>query len=81
MASAVPSFVHGCVTSVMAAVLACRHLRDDGGLVPTAANTAADVLVLQFSCVRRPPGHAHRATDSLLRAGCCAACVDALSHA
>lgn len=54
MASAVPSFVHGCVTSVMAAVLACRHIRDDGALLPTAANTAADVLVLQFSCVRVP---------------------------
>lgn len=52
LASAIPSLVHGFVTSIMATLLVAKHIRDDGAFNAGADNTAADVALLQFSCVR-----------------------------
>jgi hypothetical protein len=51
MASAVPSFLHGCMTLVMASRAACLHLQADGELEPSIQNQKEDISVMLFSSV------------------------------
>ena len=51
MSSAVPSMLHGFVSSVVGFLLLSEHWREHGTLVADAPNTGKDTALIQFSCV------------------------------
>lgn len=53
MSSAVPSMLHGVVSTIVGFQILYDHWSENGTLVADAANTAKETALVQFSCVRR----------------------------